>query len=214
MNNIYHFPCPKTFNLSLCLDCGQAFRWTKNGNMWTGVAHGKYIEIEQTDSEIVFHNCTEDDFKKIWVNYFDLDCDYEKIVTSYDDEHLRTAVKEYDGIRILRQEPWEALCSFIISQNNNIPRISKLIETISERYGEKIETDDGIKYAFPSAKRLAQVTVEELESLKLGYRAKYIADAANRVANGVLDLESVSKDNAREELPVADDDASDTVVIH
>ena len=199
MNNIYRIPCPKTFNLSLCLDCGQAFRWTKRDNIWNGVAHGKYIEIEQTDSEIVFYNCNEKEFKKIWVNYFDLDCDYEKIVNSYDDEHLKTAVSEYDGIRILRQEPWEALCSFIISQNNNIPRIKGIIERLCEEFGDG-ETN---KKSFPSAEKISKLTVEDLAPLRAGFRAKYIIDAAQKVANGEIDFKKIQEnpiDFGREEL--------------
>ena len=134
MNNIYRIPRPKTFNLSLCLDCGQAFRWTNKDKLWQGVAYGKYIEIEQTEKEIIFYNCTEDDFTNIWANYFDLQCDYEKIVSSYDDKHLKLAVKEYDGIRILRQEPWEALCSFIISQNKEV--ITRNLRTCSFQWSQ------------------------------------------------------------------------------
>ena len=115
MKNCFTIPLPQTFNLSLCLDCGQAFRWQNDGTKWHGVAFGKHITVEQTETELVFYNCNEEDFQNIWKSYFDLDCDYTKIVSEYDDYYLMQAVNEYNGIRILRQEPWEALCSFIIS---------------------------------------------------------------------------------------------------
>ena len=127
MNNIYRIPCPKTFNLSLCLDCGQAFRWTNKDKLWQGVAYGKYIEIEQTEKEIIFYNCTEDDFTNIWANYFDLQCDYEKIVSSYDDKHLELAVKEYDGIRILRQEPWKHFAHSLFHKTTTFQELKELL---------------------------------------------------------------------------------------
>ena len=109
MKNCFTIPLPQTFDLALCLDCGQAFRWQNNGTKWCGVAFGKHITIEQTETELVFYNCTEEDFNSIWKTYFDLDCDYTKIVSEYDDLYLKQAVNEYNGIRILRQDPWEAL---------------------------------------------------------------------------------------------------------
>ncbi|MBR5245918.1 MAG: DNA-3-methyladenine glycosylase 2 [Clostridia bacterium] len=199
MNNIYRIPCPKTFSLSLCLDCGQAFRWTNKDNIWQGVAYGKYIEIEQTENEIIFYNCTEKDFKEIWAIYFDLDCDYEKILSSYDDKHLKTAVSKYDGIRILRQEPWEALCSFIISQNNNIPRIKGIIHRLCEEFGD----GESGKKSFPTAERLSKLTAEDLAPLRAGFRAKYIIDAAQKVTSGKIDFNKIQEnpiDFGREEL--------------
>ena len=84
MNNNYKIPLPKNFNLGLCLDCGQAFRWSLcDENIWHGIAFGKYLKIQQTDNEIIFHNCNEDDFNKIWKSYFDLNLDYSKILSSY-----------------------------------------------------------------------------------------------------------------------------------
>ena len=199
MNNIYRIPLPEVFNLSLCLDCGQAFRWTKNENIWQGVACGRYIKIEQTDAEVIFYNCTEDDYNNIWAKYFDLDCDYGQILRSYDDEHLKAAITEFSGIRILRQEPWEALCSFIISQNNNIPRIKGIIERLCEEFGE----GESGKKTFPSAQKLSNLTVEDLAPLRAGFRAKYIIDAAQKVASGEIDFKKIDENPiefGREEL--------------
>ena len=143
--------------------------------------------------------------ESLWLHYLSLDRDYDAIKTQILKDFgghpfMTAAIERTGGLRILAQERFETLCSFIISQNNNIPRISKLIETISERYGEKIDTPYGVKYAFPTPQRLAGVSEEELASLKLGYRAKYIADAAKRVNGGILVLEDLTCENAREEL--------------
>lgn len=198
LKNTFEVPSPPVFNLSLSLDCGQAFRWTYNNNKWCGVAYGKYLEVEQRDNKLIF-NCSAEDFETIWKPYFDLECDYEKITSSYDDEYLKIAVKEYNGIRILRQEPWEALCSFIISQNNNIPRIKGIIERLCEQFGE----GESGKKTFPSAQKLATMTVEDLAPIRAGFRAKYIIDAAEKVANGTIDFDLIYEkpiEFGREEL--------------
>ena len=198
MKNTFEITCPKIFDLGLCLDCGQAFRWTEKDGKWCGVAYGKALTVQQIENKLVF-NCSANEFEEIWKNYFDFDCDYKKIIDSYDDKHLQTAVNEFSGIRILRQEPWEALCSFIISQNNNIPRIKGIIERLCETFGEG---DEG-KKSFPSAKKLAKLTVEDLSPLRAGFRAKYIIDAAQKVANGEIDFEKIYQNPiefGREEL--------------
>ncbi len=199
MKNCYKIICPANFNLGLSLDCGQAFRWSFENNMWQGVAYGRFLQIQQIGNELIFYNCTEEDYNLIWKNYFDFDLDYERIVSSYDDGYLRTAVKEYNGIRILRQEPWEALCSFIISQNNNIPRIKGIIERLCESFGDG---ETGRK-TFPSADKLAKLTVEDLAPLRAGFRAKYIIDAAQKVTNCEVDFNKIQENPiefGREEL--------------
>ena len=125
------------FNLDLMLDCGQAFRWEKdeNGNM-RGVVSGKQYTLRQ-DGDILYCSCTEADFNKTLRRYLDFDRDYKTITDNFaTDENLKMACEEYAGIRILRQEPWETLCSFIISQNNNIPRIKGIISRLCESFGE------------------------------------------------------------------------------
>ncbi len=199
MKNCYTISRPENFDLGLCLDCGQAFRWSFYDNLWHGVAFGKYLEIKQTENEIIFYNCNEEDFNDIWQNYFDLQLDYGEILSSYNDKYLMTAINEYNGIRILRQEPWEALCSFIISQNNNIPRIKGIIERLCENFGD----GELGKKSFPSAQVISKLTVEDLSPLRAGFRAKYIIDAAQKVANGDIDFDSIQNnpiDFGREEL--------------
>lgn len=189
-------------DLELTLDCGQAFRWVKNAeNDWSGVAGGHYLNIVKSDNELIFKNTTKDIFDSFWSNYFDIDKDYKKICeTLSNDELVAGAIKEYYGIRILNQEPWEALCSFVISQQNNIKRIKQIIDRLCKKYGDEIA--DGF-YTFPSAEVLAEHTAEDFADLGLGYRAKYIEALAKGVAGGDIDLDyiaSLPTDEARNEL--------------
>ncbi|MPM75216.1 hypothetical protein SDC9_122207 [bioreactor metagenome] len=126
----------------------------------------------------------------IWKDYFDLERDYKAIVRSFDeDAYLSEAVKAYYGVRILNQDPWEALCSFIISQNNNIPRIKGIISRLCETFGEEIDENC---YTFPSSKKLSGLTAEDLSSIRAGFRAKYIIDAAQKVQSKEIDIYGLS----------------------
>ncbi len=176
-------------NLDYTLDCGQSFRWEKENNIWTSAVRGKKISVEQIDENtICFLNTTKDAFNGIWKTYFDLERDYVSITSRFEsDEYLKKSTEEYYGIRVLNQEPWEALCSFIISQNNNIPRIKGIIKRLCENFGE----DLGGIYSFPSAEKLSKLTVEDLSPLRSGFRAKYIIDAAQKVANGEIDFDKI-----------------------
>lgn len=191
----------QNFSLEETLDCGQAFRWeTTDGNIWRGVAGNKFLELYRDGDAVIFKNTSLTDFKNFWYNYFDFDRDYGEIIkTVSTDKTIAEAVNFASGIRILNQDPWEALCSFIISQNNNIPRIKGIIERLCENFGEKFEN----YYSFPSAETLAKLYPEDLEILRSGFRAKYIIDAAKKVANGTVDLESlrhISYEEAAESL--------------
>lgn len=192
----------KNFVLSETLDCGQAFRWSETEkDIWQGVAFGKFLKIGSKDNIITFFDTTKEDFELIWKDYFDLDRNYSEILSVLSgNEVLKTAGEFAGGIRILRQEPWEALCSFIISQNNNIPRIKGIVERLCENFGEKI--NDGV-YSFPTAEKIATLTLEDLVVLRSGFRAKYILDAAKKIASGEIVLDSLrdmSLDSARSEL--------------
>lgn len=187
-------------DIALCLDCGQAFRWKQDENgIWHGVAHGKSLRLKQEGNTVTLYNTTEDDFSDIWCKYFDLDRNYAKIVAAYNDESLAEACRAYPGIRILKQDEWEAICSFIISANNNIPRIKGIIERFCESFGE--DTGDG--YSFPTPEKTATLTVEELAPIRSGFRAKYIIDAAKKISSGEVDIEKIKKlpfDEAKSEL--------------
>lgn len=199
-------PC---FDLAQTLDCGQAFRWKPvDGceNAWHGVAYGKYLKLEQKSDAILLY-CSEEDYKNIWHDYFDLSEDYaeKRAALSAMSEAIREAAEFAPGIRILRQEPWEALCSFIISQNNNIPRIKGIIERLCELLGEKIGEDcAGFPvYSFPTAQKLCEQTVESLAPLRSGFRAKYLIDAAQKIISGEVDMKKAALspvEDSRKEL--------------
>lgn len=200
-NIVVNIPC---FNLALTLDCGQAFRWVKNDDgSWHGVAVSKALTLRQTENGIEFADTSEEDFKNIWIPYFDLERNYEILCNRFkNDSLLEKAVTECCGIRLLRQEPWEALCSFIISQNNNIPRIKGIVDRLCRLLGEHLGGDD---YAFPSPKKVAEAGIDGLAPIRAGFRAKYIIDAAQKVASGEIDFERIllpgtGIDEGRDEL--------------
>ena len=176
------------FDLALTLDCGQAFRWSPTADgAFQGIAMGKYLKIKQENENIIFYNTTEDDYNNIWKKYFDFERDYNEILSrATKNELLAKITKNCSGIRLLKQDPWEALCSFIISQNNNIPRIKGIITRLCENFGDKIEGG----YAFPTAEKLAGLTIEDLAPLRSGFRAKYILSAAKKCSTEI-DLNSL-----------------------
>ncbi|MBR6005107.1 MAG: DNA-3-methyladenine glycosylase 2 family protein [Clostridia bacterium] len=178
------------FSAALSLDCGQAFRWSADENgLWHGVAFGKALTLREKDGEITLFNVDENEFKNIWKNYFDLDRDHESLKQEYKkDKSLKKAVDFCGGIHILNQEPWEALCSFIISQNNNIPRIKGIVARLCALLGDRLESGD---YTFPSPGKIIEAGVEGLAPIRSGFRAKYIYDAAVKVQNGGIDFERI-----------------------
>ena len=185
-NNIY-ITGIEEFDLPHTLDCGQAFRWRCDDNgIWSGIAGNKFLSLEKLEhGTVVLYNTTEEDFNNYWKNYFDLDRDYSKIKKQLSqNETLKNACEYSYGIRILNQEPFETLCSFIISQNNNIGRIKGIVERLCENFGDKI--DGG--YAFPTAQKMATLTVEDLAPIRSGFRAKYLIDAAQKVASDEVNL--------------------------
>ncbi len=188
-------------DLAQTLDCGQAFRWSENDGVWTGVARGKYLKLSQIGDQITLFDTTLVDFNGIWRDYFDLDRDYSAIKAAVSsDEIIKSAVDFAGGIHILRQDPWEAVCSFIISSNNNIPRIKGIITRLCESYGEDL--GDG-NYSFPTPQSLQGLTVDDLAPLRSGFRAKYILDAAKKFSDGEIDVMSLYDlpiDEARAEL--------------
>ena len=180
-------PC---FSLERTLDCGQAFRWRAlEDGLFEGVVHGKVLRLSQQEDKITFYRTTPQDMALYWNDYFDLPRDYEAIDRLLcRDDRLRTAAADARGIRLLRQEPWEALCTFILSQNNNIPRIKGIVERLCRDLGQEVE--EGY-FAFPTPERLAGCRPEDLASARCGFRTKYLLDAARRVAGGAIDLASL-----------------------
>ncbi len=186
------------FNIMQIADSGQCFRMKrieKEGNQisYGLVAYGKYIELTQLSEDTVEISCSEEEFHHIWEEYFDLKYDYGKVIEGLlggEDKFLQAAAKYGKGIRILKQEPFEAMISFIISQNKNIPGIKSCIEGICTRYGEELFSKEcGVSYrTFPRPEVLAQAAKEDLRALKTGYRDEYIIRAARAVAEGELDF--------------------------
>ena len=166
-------------------ECGQCFRWDKqpNGN-YIGVAYGRVIEVEKRENDIIIYNTNLEDFNTIWHNYFDLGRDYSKIKANLSkDPLLKKAVEFGEGIRLLQQEPFEILISFIISANNRIPMIKRAINKICEKWGEPIEYKEKEYYSFPTIESFHSATLEELQLCSLGFRAKYIKDTIDKVYN-------------------------------
>lgn len=186
--------CDGCINLDYTLDCGQSFRWKKEKDVWSAVVYGKKIKIEQKDENtLIFYDTTEDEFEQIWKVYFDLERDYDTIISRFsEDEHLKTSSEAYYGIRVLNQEPWEALCSFIISQNNNIPRIKGIIDRLCENFGEDL--GEGY-FSFPSPEKLSALSPEDLSPLRAGFRAKYIIDAAKKVSSKEIDFDEIIRND-------------------
>lgn len=184
--------------ISQTLECGQCFRFVNIGEEnYIIIAFGKILNIYQEGSDIILKNTTEDEFNEIWYDYFDLGRNYGEIKhkISENDEILRKAVEYAPGIRILNQDRFECLISFIISQNNRIPMIKKVINNISKRYGKYIGSFEGEDYyAFPEPEELIKADEEGLMECRTGFRAKYIIDAVQKVIHGEIDLTAEGMD--------------------
>ncbi len=194
----------RDFDLCQTFDCGQCFRWDKRDDGYIGIAFGKALKISQTGNTLTLFDTKKSDWDNIWSEYFDMERDYGAIKTALsEDKVIKEAVTFGSGIRILNQEPFECLISFIISASNNIPRIKKIINSLCTSFGEKITYSGEDFYTFPTAQRISKLTLEELSVIKAGFRDKYILNAAKAVANGQLDLEclkNASFEYAKSEL--------------
>lgn len=196
----------KDFEPKHIFECGQCFRWNEESDgSFTGVAYNRVINVKKEGNDVILSNTNIEDFKNIWYNYFDLDTDYGEIKKELaKDSVLKEAIKFGHGIRILKQDEWEILISFIISANNRIPMIKRAIDILSERYGEYIGEYNGKKYyGFPEPGKLKNLTVEEVEDCKTGFRAKYIVSASARVSENeieIYNLKNLSTEDARTQL--------------
>ena len=182
------------FDIGQIARSGQCFRFRQLAEQhYALVAGGRYVEIRQQGQTVCF-DCPEDEFEAVWRPYFDLDADYGryKNAVAKRDKYLQSAVAAGGGLRILRQELWETIVCFIISQQNNIGRITKCVENLCSLFGETCYNKSKQVYnTFPTAERLAACTADELAPIRLGYRAKYILAAARQVASGEVDLAAV-----------------------
>ncbi|MEG0326594.1 MAG: DNA glycosylase [Cellulosilyticaceae bacterium] len=187
------------FHIGQILESGQVFRFDKISDMsYLLVAKQKLIKITQQvgSTSVIIHNSHSGELEEIWKDYFDLETDYAHIeeVLSQKDEYMKEAIAFGKGIRILRQDPWEMLISFIISQNKAIPHIKQCIRHITKRYGQALDEegkDEDMYYAFPTPEQLAQATEEELRECKVGFRAPYIMDACQKIDSGEIVLNDI-----------------------
>ena len=182
------------FNLKYTLECGQCFRWNKvDENVYIGVIKDRVLKVRQNGDTLVIKSSNYDNLKAVITDYFDLDEDYslteERI--SKIDENVKTAVNNTSGIRILNQDFFETLMSYIISANNNIPKISKSINLISEKYGKKVVFENNDYYLFPTAKELKNVTEDDFKKCGVGFRARYLKHAVEDVLNNKINLDEI-----------------------
>lgn len=181
----------KNFNIKQIVECGQCFRWEKISDYnYIGVAYGKVIEVLQEGDTVTIFNSNEEDFKDIWVKYFDLERDYTKIKeTLANDEILSESVKYGYGIRILNQEPFEMLISFIISARNSIPSIMKTIKKITESFGTPIKYKGSTYYSFPKPEQIKEATLEEIKETGASFRSKYLIDTIKKINQGGVEYD-------------------------
>jgi len=200
-NNIVITNLPD-FELKHTFDCGQCFRfYPENDSKYTGIAFNKAVTISKKNDTVIFENTDIRTFNDVWLNYLDLNNDYYNIKKSLSgNECMDEAIKEGFGIRILKQDLFETIVSFIISQSNNIPRIKKIIETLCCSYGNPIDYNGNIYYSFPSPEMILE---SDLSILRAGYRDKYIIEAAKTFVNNPLfpnELKAASTQEAKKML--------------
>jgi N-glycosylase/DNA lyase len=190
--------CPFNLNATLC--CGQAFRWNKQGEWWYGIVRERAFKIRQIGNDLEFEN-VEMDFVK---SYFGLYDDLPKILLQISkDKHTKRAVETFKGLRILRQDPWECLISYICATIKNISAIKQMLSNLCKKFGDRIYFDEYDFYMFPTPERLAKATAEELAKCGLGYRAKYVSETAKMVYENRYEFEGLRRiayEKAKEEL--------------
>ena len=196
ITGVEHFGLEETF------DCGQAFRWEAfDDSSWVGIALDRKLRVGLNNGTITLYDCSLAEYEEKWKRYLDIERDYGEIITHIsENETLKTAAEQNKGIRILKQDTWEALCSFIISQNNNIPRIKGIIGRLCENFGEPLENGG---FTFPTAEKIASLTPDDLAPIRAGFRARYIIDGAKKYLNRDINLDLIKTadiDTARNEL--------------
>lgn len=181
------------FDPDLVFDCGQCFRFAQKEGAWQGVARGRLLRLVREGDDLRIFDMDIAEFESVWLGYLGLTLDYDAVRESFDaaDRHLFDAADVGQGIRILGQEPWEALISFIISQNNNIPRIRTLVERLCSRCGKKIFANGEEYFAFPTPDEMAALDEVDFAQMGMGYRAAYLVDATRAVRDGRLRLDEL-----------------------
>lgn len=204
------------FDISQIFECGQCFRFERAAcssatyhTVYEGVAFEKFLRVAQSENSITLYGVTMSDYLAVWRGFFGLDEDYAAIRKEIRDafsacggidyaNKISQAMTDASGIHILRQEPWEALCSFILSQNNNIPRIKKIIAALCEGLGTPFEAMGRVHYAFPAPEVICDAGLSGLAPFRMGFRARYVLDAASRVCDGSLNLAALQDQTTKE----------------
>lgn len=196
-----------SFELKDIFECGQCFRWNEDQDgSYTGVIKHGVLNVRKENRRVFFKGCLDDDIKKVCKNYFDLDTDYSVLKNTIEkmDDYMEQCISYGSGIRILNQDLWECIISFIISANNNIPRIKKIIDRISEEYGDKIIWNNKTYYTFPTPQKLRKAKVENFRSMGAGFRDIRIYNTTKMIVNNEVDLSKLenmsNSDEIREEL--------------
>ena len=185
-----------SFELKDIFDCGQCFRWNlQEDGSYTGVFGNNVLNIKKDKNKVVFEGVCEQEIKTTVEKYFDLNRNYEEIKEKLSkiDDNMRISIEYGKGIRILNQDLWETIISFIISANNNIPRIKGIIERLSKAYGTKMTWRGKDYYTFPSVEQLRDVTVREYRDLGLGFRDKRIYETTQMIIKGQVNLEKMQE---------------------
>lgn len=200
---IYKIENVKSFEPVHIFDCGQCFRWDKQiDGSYTGVFKNNVMNVKKENNNVIFKGICNGDIKEICEDYFDLNRDYEEIKKelSLIDDNVKTSVIYGSGIRILNQDLWETIISFIISANNNIPRIKGIINRISQKYGKEIVWNGNKYYTFPTVEELSKATVKDLRALGLGFRDVRVYETTRIILNGDVDLEQLQEEKNTEKV--------------
>jgi len=184
------------FSLDFTLQCGQAFRWKKIGKWWYGVVRQNVVKARRNGDVLEFQTYPEELNSDFIESYFRLSDDLPKIYSSIlKDKHIQAAVERFKGLRLLRQEPWECLISYICATNKNIPAIKDMILNMSKRFGKRLLFDELEFYTFPKPRDLANSSIEGLRACKLGFRAERVLEVSCKVSTGEVNLEDLRKLN-------------------
>lgn len=184
----------KSFEPKHIFECGQCFRWDEETDgSYTGIVKENVISVKKVDNDVIFSSFGADNLETLVTDYFDLNRNYEEIKSklSQIDEFLENSIKYGSGIRILNQDLWETIISFIISANNNIPRIKGIINRMSQKYGTQIDWKGKSYYTFPTVENLAKATVQDLRALGLGFRDVRVFETTHKILNKEADLEKM-----------------------
>ena len=200
---IYKIEDVKSFEPVHIFDCGQCFRWDRQiDGSYIGVFKKNVMNVKKEGNTVIFKGICDGDIKEICKDYFDLDRNYEEIKEKLSeiDDNVKTSIIYGSGIRILNQDLWETIISFIISANNNIPRIKGIIDRISKKYGKEIEWNGKKYYTFPTVEELSKASVEDLRSLGLGFRDVRVYETTKKILNKEVDLDKLQEEKNTEKV--------------